>query len=95
MAIFVLTCIDKPASLPLRMATREAHLAYMAGFAGQVRLAGPLLDAAGDPAGSLIFMEAADIAEVHGFSAADPYALAGLFERTEVRAFRPSVGTLG
>jgi hypothetical protein len=94
MANFVLTCIDKPDSLPLRMTNREAHLAYVREHPGFVRLAGPFLDAAGGMAGSLFIVEAEDIAAVEAFTGADPYALAGLFERVEIRAWRATVGAL-
>ena len=36
MALFVLTCIDKPESLALRLATREAHFAYANGKPGMI-----------------------------------------------------------
>ena len=39
-------------------------------------------------AGSLIIVEADDLAAAEAFNAADPYAKAGLFERVEIRAFR-------
>jgi uncharacterized protein YciI len=94
MANFVLTCIDKPDSLPLRMASREAHLAYVRERLSFVRLAGPFLDARGEMAGSLFIVEADDIAAVEAFTASDPYALAGLFERVEIRAWRATVGAL-
>ncbi len=42
-------------------------------------------------AGSLFLIEAADIEAVRAFTAADPYALAGLFERVEVRAWRQTL----
>jgi len=91
---FVLTCIDKPDSLALRLANREAHLAYVRDDPGFVRLAGPLLDARGEMAGSLFLVEAGDIAEVEAFTASDPYAVAGLFERVEIRAWRATVGAV-
>ena len=62
MPTYMLACFDKADSLPLRMATREAHLAYMADKKGMVKLAGPLLDEAGDMAGSLLIVEADDLA---------------------------------
>lgn len=44
MALFAISCIDKPDSLALRMATRQSHLDYANG--GQtlvkVKLGGPL-----------------------------------------------------
>ena len=53
MALFVLICIDKPDSLALRMATREAHFDYVRANPGVARLGGPFLSEGGDMAGSL------------------------------------------
>jgi uncharacterized protein YciI len=94
MPLFVLHCVDKPNSLDLRMATRQAHLAYAGGFGGQMKLGGPLLDANGDMAGSLIVMEAADLDEAEAFSADDPYTKAGLWERVDIKSFRATIGSL-
>jgi len=94
MAIFALFCLDKPNALDLRMATREAHLAYAGGFSGKIRLGGPMLNEAGEMAGSIIFMEADDIAEARAFNAEDPYTKAGLFQRVDITAFRPTLGKL-
>lgn len=91
---FMLACFDKADSLPLRMATREAHLAYMAGKREMVKLAGPLLDDAGDMAGSLLIVEAPDLAGAKTLNAEDPYTKAGLWDRVEIKAFRASVGQL-
>jgi uncharacterized protein YciI len=65
------------------------------GFREQLRLAGPMLDDAGEMAGSIIFMEADDIATVRAFSADDPYSKAGLFARVDITAFKPTLGKLG
>ena len=92
MAHFVLSCIDKPGALEVRLANREAHFAYLTGQTGVVRLAGPFLDAEGKPAGSMLVVEVEDMAAAQAFADADPYALAGLFERVEIRAWRASVG---
>ena len=94
MANFVLVCLDKPGALELRLANREAHFAYLAEHPGVVRLGGPFLDAEGGMAGSMLIVELADLAAARGFAAADPYALAGLFERVEIRPWRPTVGAL-
>jgi len=93
-ATFVLTCIDKPDSLALRLASRDAHLDYVRRHPGFVRLAGPFLDSAGGMVGSLFIVEAEDIGAAEAFTASDPYALAGLFERVEIRAWRATVGAL-
>ncbi|MEO8925604.1 MAG: YciI family protein [Caulobacteraceae bacterium] len=91
---FALICVDRPDSLALRMATREAHFAHVAAHPGVIRLAGPFLDEVGAMAGSLLLIEAPDLAAARAFSAADPYVLAGLFERVEIRPWRATVGSL-
>lgn len=92
MPLFALHCLDKPASLDLRLANREAHLAYVGGFKDQVRVAGPLLDGEGNMAGSLLVMEFDDLSAAKAFSAADPYNKAGLFQRVDVTAFKATLG---
>lgn len=89
---YVLTCIDKPSSLSLRMATREAHLAYVRGHGQTIVAAGPLLDDAGDMNGSLFLIDAPDSGAIEAFSLADPYRQAGLFERVEIRLWRQTLG---
>jgi uncharacterized protein YciI len=93
MPLFVLTCIDKPGGLAARMAAREAHLAYVRETA-ITRLGGPFLDAEGNMTGSMLIIEAEDLAAAEAFAAADPYRTAGVFERVEIRPFRVTVGSL-
>ena len=66
MALFVLNCHDKPNALDLRMATREAHLAYVRPQLDILKLGGPLLDDQGDMAGSLMILDVADRAAAPG-----------------------------
>jgi uncharacterized protein YciI len=94
LAQFVMTCIDHKGALDRRMGAREAHLAYVARHRDLVRLAGPLLDDAGQMAGSLLLIEAPDRAAVEAFAAADPYRLADVFESVEIRPWRVTVGAL-
>jgi len=94
MPLYMLACFDKADSLDLRLATREAHLAYAREHLAMVKLAGPLLDEADGMAGSMFILEASDRAAVEAFTAADPYTLAGLFDRVDIRGFRASVGQL-
>ena len=94
MPLFMLACFDKPDSLDLRMATREAHLAYARENLAQVKMAGALLDDAGAMAGSLFIMDVPDRAAVEAFNAADPYQKAGVFGRVDIRGFRASIGTV-
>jgi len=92
--LFVLTCHDKPDALALRMATREEHLAYLQPQSDILKLAGPLLDAAGNPVGSLLIIDVADRAAAEAFSAGDPYTQAGLWDRVEIHPFRATLGQL-
>lgn len=92
--LFVLAATDKENSLALRMATREAHFAY-ARETGVIRLGGPFLDQNGDMAGSLIIFEAENIEAAKRWAAADPYAKAGLFARSDVRPWEPTFNPRG
>ena len=92
MAKFVMMCLDRPGALALRLATREAHLAYMAAHQPSIALGGPMLNAAGEMCGSLLVIEAPDEAAARAINAADPYTLAGLFERVDVLAWRQTFG---
>lgn len=94
MPLFVISCVDKPDSLALRMATREAHLAYANrdGLAVKVKIGGPYLDEAGKMVGTLLIVEAPDHAAAKEFADNDPYGRAGLFQSVEIRAFRVVAG---
>ncbi len=93
MPLFVIQWADKPDHLPVRMANREAHLAYAA-EQGCVRLGGPFLDEGGQMAGSMLVIEVEDMAAAKAFHAADPYKLAGLFETSEIKPWRATVGAI-
>ena len=94
MALFVISWADRSGALDLRLATRQAHFDYIASHPGVLRLGGPFTDEAGDMAGSLLIIEAADLAAAEAFADADPYCAAGLYERREVRPWRATAGPL-
>ena len=85
--LFVITALDKPNSVALRMATRTAHFDY-ARSTGAVRLGGPFLDEKAEMIGSMIIIEAADLEAARNWQAGDPYAKAGLFEHADVRPWK-------
>lgn len=89
--LFAVICDDKPGALEMRKANRAAHLAYIEDT-GVTAQAGPLLDEAGAPCGSLLIVEADNPAAAHAWAEADPYALAGLFARVDVRAWNKVIG---
>jgi len=87
--LFVVIATDRDDSLALRMATRDAHFAYVR-ETGVVKIGGPFLDAQGEMHGSLIIFEAADLKAAKAWHAADPYVKAGLFASSQVRPWKPT-----
>jgi hypothetical protein len=85
-ALFAWIGRDGPRGAELRPLHRPAHLANLEPLtrAGRVVHAGPLLDASGQPCGSLILFEAPDLAAARALAAADPYVTAGVFASFEV-----------
>jgi uncharacterized protein YciI len=96
MALFVISYIDKPNSLALRMANREAHIAYAHADdkPAKVKLGGPYLDEKGDMTGSLIIVEAPSRTDAMAFTENDPYVRAGLFSSIDVRTYRVTMNKL-
>ncbi|NBB48349.1 hypothetical protein GVN24_08725 [Rhizobium sp. CRIBSB] len=87
--LFAVICADKPGHLNLRMETRPPHVEWLNGLnaAGQLKIAGPFLDADGKPCGSMLIIAADDIAVAKALAAQDPYAKAGLFETVEIKPY--------
>ena len=86
--LFCLLCTDKPNSLDLRLKVRADHLAYLARLGAKMKTAGPFLDDAASPIGTLVIIEAEDRSAAEEIAAADPYALAGLFASVEIKAWK-------
>lgn len=82
---------DQPGKLEMRKANRDAHLDYIAST-GVVTQAGPLLDAQGEMAGSLLILDVADIEAARQWAAADPYAQAGLFASVDIHPWKRVIG---
>lgn len=89
--LYAIICIDRPGAIETRLANRDAHLAHIEA-AGTITQAGPFLDADGQMTGSLLIMEAGDIAEAEAWADADPYARAGLFQSVEIRPWKRVIG---
>ncbi|MEV4610086.1 YciI family protein [Neorhizobium sp. LMR1-1-1.1] len=85
--LFAFLCTDKSGHLQVRMDTRPAHVEHLnkLNAEGTLKFAGPFLDDDGKPNGSLVVVEAADIAAARTIAEADPYYLAGLFEKVDVK----------
>ena len=87
--LFAFLCTDKPGHLHVRMDTRPAHLEHLnkLNAGGVLKMAGPFLDDDGKPNGSLVIVEAEDMAAARALAEADPYYQAGLFEKVEVKPY--------
>ncbi|CAD7042726.1 YciI-like protein [Pseudorhizobium endolithicum] len=87
--LFAFLCTDKPGHLNVRMDTRPAHLDHLnkLNAEGTLKMAGPFLDDEGKPNGSLVIVEAEDMAAARALAEADPYYQAGLFEKVEVKPY--------
>lgn len=91
--LFALICTDKPNASALRADVRSKHLAYIDANKARVKIAGPFTSENGATMlGSLIIVEAADMAAARAFAANDPYALAGLFAEVEIKPWRWLIG---
>ncbi|KAA0997774.1 YciI family protein [Paraburkholderia panacisoli] len=85
---FAIVAIDRPGTTDVRTSTRPAHREYLrTPYPGVTyRLGGPLLARDGATMiGSLIVIEAPDLAAAEQFSAGDPYRKADLFAEVAVR----------
>lgn len=89
--LFALVAWDKDGALDVRMENRPDHLIYLEST-GVVRQAGPLLNAEGQPYGSLIVLDVEDMEAAQGWAANDPYAKAGLFRDVQISAWKQVVG---
>jgi uncharacterized protein YciI len=92
MALYAITCLDKPGALDLRLAHRPDHLAYLKTQEAAIRLAGPLLDGEGLMCGSLFVVETADEAAARAFSDGDPFVKQGLFGEVRIFGFAKTLG---
>jgi uncharacterized protein YciI len=86
---FFVRCFDKPAHPEIRLANREAHLAFLKANIDKVLIGGPTLSDDGQKmTGSVLVFDVADRAALDVLLAQDPYAKAGLFEKVEVSVYK-------
>ncbi len=93
---FAIVALDKPDSMPRRLAARSDHLQRLQALkaAGRLELAGPFpaIDSE-DPgpagfSGSLIVAEFESLQAARDWADADPYVAAGVYAQVDVRPFR-------
>ena len=91
--LFIVTCVDKPRSLDVRLTNRPAHLAWLEGLGAKLKVGGAMLAGDGQtPIGSMLIVEGDSEAGVRAILADDPYALAGLFESVTLKPWRQGAG---
>jgi uncharacterized protein YciI len=92
--LFVIHALDKAGDGSARKANRDAHLAFAGEHAAMIRVGGPLLSDDGQSmVGSMLVIEADDMAAAKAWAAKDPYAVNGVFERVDIRPYRAVLGT--
>ena len=86
---YMIRTYDKPNSAELRARVRADHLEYIRPYAAHILAAGGFLDDLGEASGGgIIVIDSEERSEAQQFVAADPYYLAGLFERVEIVRWR-------
>lgn len=89
--MFAVICTDKPGSLDIRKANRDAHLGYI-DDTGVVVMAGPFLDDNGDMNGSLVILSVTSREAALDWAKGDPYAKADLFADVRIEEWKKVVG---
>ena len=90
---WLVICSDATDSAALRRDHLQAHLAYIEKVMDRISVAGPLFaDAADAMNGSCFIYRTDDLDEARALLHNDPYYRAGVYGRTEIRAFKPVAG---
>jgi uncharacterized protein YciI len=96
---FAVWATDREGTQAARLAVREAHRARLRAPGAHpvtVVAGGPTLsESEGAMNGSLLVIEADDIEAVRRFVAEDPYELAGIYARVEIRPWQWGLGVPG
>lgn len=89
MALFLVQCRDVAGGAEIRTKNRDDHLVHVRG-SGRVRVAGAVLDDAGDITGSWLVIETSNRVDAEAWCAADPFSAAGVYAETTVTPVRMS-----
>lgn len=90
---FMVYSQDKPDSLAIRKANREAHLAWLRAPSNvTLDIAGPWLDDEGTMRGSLLIVDAESKQAVLDWLTLDPYRAAGLTASVNVNGYNWAIG---
>ena len=94
MPLFLINARDKPDALEVRLANRERHLEWAGAYGDKIAMAGPVLSEDGERMiGSTFVIEFETLDQAKAWAKDDPYAKAGLFDRTEIIPFKWLIGS--
>lgn len=91
--LFMVAAFDKPGMLETRLKVRSEHLDYLKSLGDRIKIGGGMLNEDDQPLGSLLIIEADDRGAVDALLQDDPYSKAGVFERVDIRPWRPALGS--
>ncbi len=91
--LFMVAAFDKPGMLETRLRVRPEHLEYLKSLGESLKVGGGMLNEDEQPLGSLLIIEAMDRAAAEALLDGDPYSKAGVFERVDIRPWRPALGS--
>ncbi|MGI9504257.1 MAG: YciI family protein [Geminicoccaceae bacterium] len=91
--LFMVAAFDKPGMLETRLKARPEHLDYLKSLGDRIKVGGGMLNEDDQPLGSLLIVEADDQDAVDALLKDDPYSKAGVFERVDIRPWRPALGS--
>ena len=94
MPLFLISGRDKPGMAETRKATRSAHLEWAKSVGEKMLMGGPVVAEDGDAMiGSSFVVEFDTLEAAQVWAANDPYAIAGMFQSTEVIEYKWLLGT--
>ena len=89
--LFAIHAVDRAGALPIRLANYDAHKIFLSDtsrFGVEIVMSGPLVsDSGATMIGSLFLIESPGRAEVEAFNGADPFAVAGIWEKVTITGF--------
>ncbi|CAN7771160.1 YciI family protein [Cupriavidus necator] len=93
---FIIHCLDHADALPRRMASHDAHRAYLAAAPVECVLRGPLMSDGGEHMiGSLFLVRARSKEAVIAFNRSDPFYQAGVWQTIHIHQFQPRADVVG
>jgi hypothetical protein len=87
--LYTFHLIDRQGAGEMRQRIRSEHKAYLARVADRIAFAGPLLTDDGTTMiGSLLVIDFASGDDAREWLAAEPFTLAGIYEKSSIRPFQ-------